>query len=442
MYVLKYVLHSTPNFTDKQMKLLIHKGTNEIGGSCIQLSTAKTTILIDAGLPLSKSSIPTDVANIRADALLISHPHQDHYGLMDAVDHDMPVYIGSFGLKLIEASRVLIGKTMGKRSYRPIQRDKKVTIGDFTVTPYLVDHSAVDAYAFLIEAEGKRIFYSGDFRAHGKKAVLFEKMVQNPPKDIDLLLMEGTMLRRSNDEFPKESDVEERIYQTIKVQKNIGFIISSSQNIDRVVSAYRACLRADKILVLDFYTAWVLEKLREMTSNVPTMEWKSVAVYADHNQDEILKKNEGYFGDFRKRAYAYRIKKEELRAGPSRYLVFSKMSRFKIMNSYRGPSPVGVIYSQWPGYLKCTNKEYYGAEEINAFHSDPGINYVYAHTSGHATVADLRAFASALKPKKLIPIHTEHKGEFQKHFENVILCEDGKIFDLADQNTRSRGKQL
>ena len=40
------------------------------------------------------------------------------------------------------------------------------TFGEFTITPYLVDHSATDAYAFLIEAEGKRLFYSGDLRSH------------------------------------------------------------------------------------------------------------------------------------------------------------------------------------------------------------------------------------------------------------------------------------
>ena len=119
----------------------------------------------------------------------------------------------------------------------------------------LVDHSAVDAYAFLIEAEGKRIFYSGDFRAHGRKSILFEKLIDNPPKNIDVLFMEGTMIKRSNDQFPDETSVENKIYEVIKGQDNISFIISSSQNIDRIVSAYRACLRTRKTLVIDLYTA-------------------------------------------------------------------------------------------------------------------------------------------------------------------------------------------
>ena len=39
-------------------------------------------------------------------------------------------------------------------------------LGPFTVTPYLVDHSAFDSYAVLVEVAGRRLFYSGDVRAH------------------------------------------------------------------------------------------------------------------------------------------------------------------------------------------------------------------------------------------------------------------------------------
>ena len=34
------------------MNLTIHRGTHKIGGSCVEVSTSKTRIIIDAGLPL------------------------------------------------------------------------------------------------------------------------------------------------------------------------------------------------------------------------------------------------------------------------------------------------------------------------------------------------------------------------------------------------------
>jgi hypothetical protein len=66
----------------------------------------------------------------------------------------------------------------------------RTEIGPFAITPHLVDHSGFDAYALEIEADGRRLFYSGDLRAHGRKSKLFESMVNNPPKKIDTMLME------------------------------------------------------------------------------------------------------------------------------------------------------------------------------------------------------------------------------------------------------------
>ena len=58
--------------------------------------------------------------------------------------------------------------------------EKPFTIGNIIITPYLNDHSAFDAYSFLIEGEGQRLFYSGDFRGHGRKGSLLTKLTNNP----------------------------------------------------------------------------------------------------------------------------------------------------------------------------------------------------------------------------------------------------------------------
>jgi len=49
----------------------------------------------------------------------------------------------------------------------------------------LIDHSAYDSYVFLIEAEGKRLVYSGDFQGHGRKGKSPTSLLEHPPKDID-----------------------------------------------------------------------------------------------------------------------------------------------------------------------------------------------------------------------------------------------------------------
>jgi ribonuclease J len=41
----------------------------------------------------------------------------------------------------------------------------------------------------LIEVEGKRILYSGDFRTHGRKSAFVDRFMATPPSDIDVLLI-------------------------------------------------------------------------------------------------------------------------------------------------------------------------------------------------------------------------------------------------------------
>jgi ribonuclease J len=413
------------------MKVTIHKGSHEIGGTCIQLSSGKTSILLDAGLPLSADSKPVDLSRLSVDALLVSHPHQDHFGLMASLPPGTPVYIGKLALSLIDATQVFLGKDRYALDFHDFKAWQPFTIGDFTITAYLVDHSAADAYAFLIEAEGKRLFYSGDLRSHGRKGVLFENLVKRPIRDIDLLFLEGTMLHRNNDLFPDEAAVENTIFQTIQQQKNISFLLSSSQNIDRIVSAHRACKRAGKLLVIDIYIAWVLEQLRQITQNTPAMDWTEIRVFASHSQDERLKANPDYFGGFRKRLYLHRVKREELHATPESFLYFGKMSSFHLIDEFKNTAaPVNVIYSQWLGYLDGKHADYYGSDQIAAYRSDPAVNFVYAHTSGHAPVEDLKKLATALKPRMMVPIHTEHAERFQDHFDNVTLIPDGEPFVL------------
>jgi ribonuclease J len=413
------------------MEILVHKGNHEIGGTCIQVSSGKTTILLDVGLPLSADSPIVDVSQLKVDAALISHPHQDHFGLMDCLPPNTPVYMGRLGKNLIDATRVFLGKSKHERDFRHFKAWEPFEIGEFRITPYLVDHSAVDAYSFLVEAEGKRLFYSGDLRSHGRKGIIFENLAKRPIPRIDIMFLEGTMMHRNNDLFPGEEAVEKKIVEVISQQKNISFILSSSQNIDRIVSAYRACKRTGKTLVIDIYTAWVLEQVRGITENTPAMDWPEIKVFATHSQDERLKANPDYFEDFRKRLYCHRVKREELHATPESFLYFGKMSSFRLIDEFNNDAaPVNVIYSQWLGYLDGIHAGYFGSGETAAFRSDPAVNFVYAHTSGHAPVADLQRLAAALNPRKLVPIHTERGEDFSHIFANVVTHNDGESWAL------------
>jgi ribonuclease J len=412
------------------MKITIHKGTNEIGGSCIELSTENTTILLDYGTPLKENSEQIIIAK-PIDAILISHPHQDHFGEIANIDTSIPVYCGELAKELMNAAKIFTGNKSLQNNFHTYKAWKSFKIGDFTITPYLVDHSATDAYAFLIKADHQRVLYSGDFRANGRKSKLFDKMINDKHlKDVDVLLMEGTMLQRSNHDFPDEQSVEDKIYQTISQNNQITFMIGSSQNIDSIVSAYRACKKAGKIFVIDIYTAWILEKLKIVSSSIPNMNWDDVQVIKKFGGSyyQKIKENEEYFQNFKFEIFNNIAEIEDIKANPSRY--FLKISPWhidKVLNEIES-SDANIIYSQWLGYLK---DEFSDLKTVELFRNlQEKYNWVYAHTSGHADLEALQKFASAINPKTLIPIHTEHKDEFENHFENVTVLADNEIYEV------------
>lgn len=420
------------------MQIKILKGTDEIGGSCVELTSNDTTILIDYGTPLKDNSLVV-ILEKKVDAILISHPHQDHYGQIIDIDKSIPVYCGKTSLDLMNATRIFTGYEILTNNFHHFKAWEKFTIGDFTITPYLVDHSATDAYAFLIEADGEKVLYSGDFRANGRKAKLFNSMLKTKElKGVDVLLMEGTMIQRNNGNFPTEQSVEDEIYKTINNSNLVSFMIGSSQNIDSLVSAFRACVKSNKIFVVDIYTAWILENMKKVSDRMMNLDFSNVKVYkptvkTGGGQFGKVKDNEDYFKSFRFKIFYKNniITFDEIKQNPSNY--FIKCSPWYIENILDEieQDKANVIYSQWLGYMK---EEFSDERTANLFNKlKSSYNWVYAHTSGHADLETLKTFANALKPKILIPMHTEHKEEFDEYFKNVLVVNDDDIYDVTNK---------
>jgi ribonuclease J len=428
------------------MKLTIHRGANEIGGSCVEIQSGDSRILIDFGMPLvdknrerfdsdgiagksieelKKEKTLPDIRGLyrgekpQIDAILISHSHLDHYGLLDFANNEIPVYISRGAKELVEVTNIFIDKNVQLSNAHIIKHQLPFHIKDFTITPYLVDHSAFDAFAFLIEADGKRIFYSGDFRGHGRKRKLFEQLIENPPKDIDCLLMEGSMLGRDETAYKKEDDIEARIVEILKEQNNITFLFLSSQNIDRLVSAYRACLQTGTTFVIDIYTAFILQKLREVSKKIPQFNWEKIRVkFFKYHADKLA--GAGY----KELLYIYnrqKIEMDELNEKKKNILMLAKDNSIfpLIIKNISDPEGAKIIYSMWEGYL---------TDEFKNFCSDKKIEIEQVHTSGHAVLNDLRRFAKALSPKCLVPIHTFEAARYSEFFDNVKIVNDGEPF--------------
>ena len=207
------------------MRVCIHRGTHQIGGTCIELESHGKRLVLDIGLPLDAETpenvpLPPVKGFDRPDesllGIIISHGHADHYGLAPRLCRGVRFFMGQAAHGILEAARPFIPRSPSLEQVTYLVNRKPIDIGPFRLTPFLVDHSAYDAYAVLVEADGKRLFYSGDLRAHGRKAKLFDALLRRPPKDIDVLLMEGTLMGRADETCPSEEDLVPEMTQRMR----------------------------------------------------------------------------------------------------------------------------------------------------------------------------------------------------------------------------------
>jgi len=429
------------------MQLIIHRGTHEIGGSCLELESKKGCIVVDIGLPLvdergeqfdfrpyrklsghqliEKNILPDvsglyrfDNSNKSLNALLISHPHLDHFGLLHFVNPILPIYMSKGCNKLIELSYYFNEAIFDFTKIELVVPWEPFNIADFTITPYLVDHSGFDALAFLIEAEGKRLFYSGDFRGHGRKHIVFDKIIKDPPKNIDYLLLEGSHIEETDGDYDTEEAVELGLVELLNNKEKLYFIATSSQNIDRIVSIYRACKKTDRIFVIDPYTALILEATKSVSFAIPQHDWGNnmKVLFTDSRHTKLLQKD-SILGRFEKSEVKY----EDIIKDKGRYLIKDTFALRNKFDADKNLSNTTLIYSMWKGYLEDD-------EELRNFWNRNGVQIIHAHTSGHAHVADLKKFADALNPETIIPIHTFSPDKFLELFNNVKILNDGECF--------------
>lgn len=362
------------------MKLIVHRGTHEIGGSCVEIESNGSRIVLDIGIPLINAEgerfnlrdyshlqdqqfiqegvLPDirglyswDKSNALIDGLLISHAHLDHYGLYSFLDKDIHYFTGKGTKRVIELSEVFLGYPGNISKHTGFESGKPFEIGSFKITPYLMDHSAFDAYAFLIEAEGKKILYSGDFREHGRKTNAFRWFLHKVPEGVDALLLEGSLLGRENSGLKTEQDIEAEIFKILKEKDNIVFGVSSTQNIDRLVSFFKAALKADRLFAIDVYTANILDGLKDLAKiPYPSDKFPNIRVFFPRFACKRLVRNGQKERMFRFRPF--RITKKEISESRKRVLMMVRPSMTFDMSHIAGIEGATVIYSMWEGYLK------------------------------------------------------------------------------------------
>ena len=391
------------------MNIIIHRGTHQIGGSAIEISTVSTRIMLDFGneLSLDEKYTPINLAidgvtkgKPDCDGIVISHYHMEHLGQLTSALSEIPIYMGELSkeIALIGAEhqdRDLYLRLLGANTFRG---GEAFSIGDIHIRPLVIDHSAADSYMFVIEAEGKRVLYTGDFRMHGLRHHVLDKLVNTYIGEVDVLITEGTSLSRDADDCISEATVLDDISSYIQDGK-YAFVMCSSTNIDRIMGIWQN-MPTDKVLICDAYQKRILDTV---VNNV----YYESSLYRRHDSPLVLDKGKypKYYMD-------------------NGFVCLVRATENHISHIKEFPKDdVRIIYSMWTGYIE---------ENLvlkNLLDTYP--SYI-CHASGHVSKDDLIKFIELVNPDAIIPVHTDNPERLEKlvPHRNVYVVNGNEPFIL------------
>lgn len=393
------------------MKLCIHRGTHQIGGIAAEIATETTRILIDMGDELSLDpgfvSAPLHIpgvtdANGRCDAMLFTHYHGDHTGQMLRIRPDIPLYAGALAKDIMRLSSAHSWKkdeVLCKRieTIRTFSAGMPFLIGDIQITPFGIDHSAVDSYLFLIEADGKCILYTGDFRLHGVRGKTMDKILDRRIGKVDAIITEGTTVSRTDGKTVTEWELQARVRNYLQQYKYV-FVLCATTSLDRIFALARAVPRG-KYCICDDYQKMLVETVSKHWSGISSFyEMPKLLSFKHHPPARFAELGGLMF----------------VRAN----------SKFGAIICQYDPAQSILLYSMWDGYRTkpgSTIPDFLALTDT----------WETLHTSGHASPEDLRHVIEKADPQLVIPIHTDAPQKMQ------ALCPDRTVVLLKDEEELS-----
>lgn len=422
------------------MEIKIHRGLEQIGGCITEIRTNTSRVFIDFGQNLpgigEKTSREEDAAFVakilsentrQHEAVFYSHIHEDHIGLFPFIPRDIPQYMGEGAKELLrikyywlqEGNRLSYKKSESAEDFEklrdgkrkkicinhfktwkrtlPGDKPKSIQIGDIKITPFFTCHSVYDAYMFLIEADGKRIWHTGDFRKHGYFGKGLFPTLQKYATNIDVLITEGTMLNRDF-ECEHESKVSYDMSKAMNEYKYV-FVLASATDIERLAAINTAAKQAQ----MDLYVCSNFFK-------------ESMELYT--KRESAMSK--GLF-DFHPKIFRGKYVLDMQYQGFVMVVGSSQLEAVKNISKHFPADETLLIYSTWDGYYKIeeqliANPKYKNFREAFA-------NVVDIHTSGHADRNTLKKVIEIVNPTtEIIGIHKEAEASLR----NLELSEEIK----------------
>lgn len=414
------------------MYVTVHRGTRQIGGNLVEVGTDRTRLLFGAGANLppldgQKMEDPFELEGLTYgkpafDWVFLSHHHNDHCGLLGKLLPGIPVFAGAETTRILNVIADFTSQPQPEINFG-FRDGVSIQLDDIWVTPIGVEHSAKDAYMFLIQANGKNILYTGDFRA-SEKAISAVRGLLGEGETLDLLITEGTNIRLGKQERSGELQGEEWIRQRAAEQMQLYegtvFVLCSSANEDRIRALTAAAECAGRTVCEDLFQSAVRNcaggSIQRFVATGVRKDSRAWPYFDKLYQQKAL------------------VGAERLATLPGKKVIFVRTSMLSFMAKYLEARPREeersplLLYSMWQGYRQTIP-----VKRLLDFCGERGITVKNLHASGHAGRNTVKELIDGLRPAALLPIHCEAKDreEFLFLHENCLMLDDGQCWEVG-----------
>ena len=373
------------------MEVRIIRGRDKIGENLIEISDGRRRILLECGVALERTEqtdgIELEILKTEYDAVIVTHYHRDHCGMLKFPLRTKAVYLGFAAYGVLEYCNAICAENRSK--IRFLQSEISFFVGEIECVPYLCDHSAYDSYALALKQKDETVLYTGDFRSNGRKD--FQSFLGKLPQKVNRLIVEGTNPAPKN---IAERDVEAQATELFEKYAKV-FVLQSVLNVDRTVSFYRASKRAGKPFFMRLSAAEIYRSMPNIPEPVRFFDcftYLSTPV-SPSRRAEL------------KTAFGGKLIGREAIANTPKFTMQVHAGMLSYLQKAAKLRPLKgalLVYSIWGGY-KTENAEMY------AFLSgvqDLGIETVDLHASGHADVETVKALLARTNPDRVDLVHT------------------------------------
>src|ERR671935_1465533 len=413
-------------------------GLGEVGKNMTVFEADGATVVVDAGLAFPRDEhlgvdlILPDFSYLSErgrpiQAVLLTHGHEDHVGAL-------PYLLRQARVQQVWATRLTLGLIKSKLDEHGLLRAADLREGEigtpFDVGPFRVEfvrmaHSIPDSAALAIEAEGRLVLHTGDYKLDhtpidGQKTDV-GRLAELGNRGVDLLLGDSTNAERPG-VTPSERIVGEAFRQIIPLRTGRILVSSFASNVHRMQQAVDVAVEVGRKVCV---VGRSMRKNVNIARNLGYMDVPEDVLIRPHELDE----------------YA-----------PGDVLILCTGSQGEPLSAL-----VRIAYGDHPAVtVEAGDTVIISAKPVpgNELRVHDAINQLArrgaevlhqeiapVHVSGHGNSEELRTMLGLVRPKSVMPVHGEFRmlaaharlaAESGVPDERIVLAENGSVVELED----------